>query len=156
MVKAPAVFEQPPELLKVTVPPGAVAATVKPEPKAADAGAWVVTLMVWSAGATVRAAVSLLAAYPPSPAKDAATPVGYEPELIPARLTLLSVATPLPSVVALPALLPLSVNETVLPLTPMELEVSVAVSVAVPAYVPLAGATSTAVDTTPPTSAKQI
>ena len=157
MVNVAPTFEHAPELEKVTAlpEPPPVAATVKLEPKAALAGAWVVTLMAWSAGLTVRTSVLLLAENDPSPAKDALTPVGYEPAVIPARLTLLSVATPLPSVVALPALLPLSMNETVLPLTPMLLEVSVAVSVAVPAYVPVIGATSSVVEATPPTSSKQ-
>ena len=50
MVNVAPTFEQAPELLKVTTlpEPPPVAATVKLEPKAALAGAWVVTLMVWS------------------------------------------------------------------------------------------------------------
>ena len=39
-------FEQAPELVKLTAPPGAVAPTPKLVPNAALAGAWVVTLIV--------------------------------------------------------------------------------------------------------------
>ena len=50
MVKVAPTFEHAPELEKVTALPESppVAATVKLEPKAALAGAWVVTLMAWS------------------------------------------------------------------------------------------------------------
>ena len=42
-------FEQAPELEKTTTPPGADAATEKLEPKTADAGACVETVIVWFA-----------------------------------------------------------------------------------------------------------
>ena len=42
-------FEQAPELENVTTPAGADAATEKLEPKAADSGACVDTVIVWSA-----------------------------------------------------------------------------------------------------------
>ena len=53
--------------------------------------------------------------------------------MIPARLTPLSVATPLPFVLELPTDEPLSVNETVSPLTGLPLEVSVAERLVEPA-----------------------
>src|SRR5438552_14767158 len=49
---------------------------------------------------TVNELLPLLPANIESPAKLAATPVGYVPAAIPARLTLVSVATPLEFVVA--------------------------------------------------------
>src|SRR5207253_6828121 len=67
-----------------------------------------------------------------------------------ARLTLLTVATPLTLVTALPALLPLSVKVIVLPLTGEPLEVSVAERFAVPPYVPLAALTASEVAGTGP------
>src|SRR5690348_1412515 len=66
---------------------------------------------------TVREAEPLLGSYELSPAKLAATPDGYVPGAMPARLAPLSVATPLELVVALPAAEPLSVKLTVSPLT---------------------------------------
>jgi hypothetical protein len=63
------------------------------------------------------------------------------PALIPVRLTLLRVATPLASVVALPTLVPLRVKLTLAPLTAVPLEVSVAESVVVPPKLPVVGAT---------------
>ena len=56
---------------------------------------------------------------------------------------------------ALPTLLPLSVNATDLPLTPLPLEVSVAESVVVPPNVPVAGAAARLVALVPATSLKQ-
>ena len=49
IVNVDPVFEQAPELENVTAPAGAVAATEKPEPKMADSGACVETLIVWAA-----------------------------------------------------------------------------------------------------------
>src|SRR5262249_37270579 len=72
---APA-FVQAPELENETAPPGAVAATPKPVPNTAFAGACVLTVIVWSAFVIVSASESLLGAWPPSPANDAVTPVG--------------------------------------------------------------------------------
>ena len=94
-------FEQEPALENVTgLPePPPVAATVNCVLKAALAGAWVVTVIAWSALATVSELEPLLGSKLASPANDAPTPVGYEPALMPARLTLLSVATPLAFVV---------------------------------------------------------
>ena len=141
IVNVAPVLEQPPPFENVTgLPePPPVAATVNCELKAALVGACVVTLIAWSALETVSELDPLLGSNDASPAKDAPTPVGYEPALIPARLTPLSLATPLPFVTALPALEPLSVNETVLPLTGLPPEVSVADSVVVPPKVPVAG-----------------
>ena len=93
--------------------------------------------IVWPAWATVSVPLALLAWNPLSPAKLAETALGYEPALMPVRLTPLSVATPLAFVVALPTEFALSVNATDLPETGDPLEVSVAVSVAVPPNVPL-------------------
>src|SRR5437867_684377 len=93
-------------------------------------------LMVCVAWPTVNELVPLLARKLESPAKLAATPLFapglYVPTLIPDRLTLSSVATPLALVVALPALLPLSVKLMVLLFTPDPPEVRVAERVAVP------------------------
>ena len=49
IVNVAPVFEQAPELEKVTAPAGAVAATVKLDPKSADDGACVDTVIDWSA-----------------------------------------------------------------------------------------------------------
>ena len=49
IVKVAPEFVQEPALEKLTAPPGAVAATPKLELNAAVDGAWVVTLIVWSA-----------------------------------------------------------------------------------------------------------
>jgi hypothetical protein len=64
--------------------------------------------------------------------------------LIPVRATFKRVATPLEFVTAVPLLTPFSVNETVFPLTAVLFDerVSVAVSVAVPPYVPEAASTA--------------
>ena len=113
------------------------------------------TLIAWSALFTVSEFEPLLASKEPSPANEAPTPVGYEPALIPARLTPLSVATPLPFVLELPTLVPLSVNATDLPLTPLPPEVSVAESVVVPPNVPVAGAADRLVALVAATSLKQ-
>src|SRR5438067_13550159 len=104
MVKTAPELEQAPALENVTALPERppVAATVKCEPTAALAGAWVVTEMAWSALATVSDAESLLGSRPTSPANEAWTPLGYEPAPMPARLAPLSVATPFASVVAPP------------------------------------------------------
>src|SRR5919201_1864443 len=75
---------------------------------------------------TVSDPLPLAAAKPVSPAKLAPTALAYVPALIPERLTLLSVATPLAFVVALPTELPLRVKAMVLPLTPEPAEVRVA------------------------------
>ena len=87
-----------------------------------------------------------------SPAKLAPTPVPYVPALIPDRLALASVATPLPLVVALPTELPLRVKLMVLPLTPEAPEVKVADKLTVPPYVPLAELTDRLVACPPMTS----
>jgi hypothetical protein len=49
IVKLEPVFEQEPALEKLTDPPGALAATEKLELYAAEPGACVVTVIVWSA-----------------------------------------------------------------------------------------------------------
>src|SRR5438876_10100451 len=59
---------------------------------------------------------------------------------MPLRLALLSVAIPLPFVVADPTVAPLSLKVIVLPLTALPLDVSVAESVVMPPYVPVAAA----------------
>src|SRR5689334_5138502 len=147
MVKVAPLLVQAPELENVTgLPePPPLAATVKLEPTAALAGACVVIVIAWSAFATVSESVSLLGSWPASPANDAPTPVGYEPASMPARLTLLTVATPFASVVAPPALEPLRVNATLAPATGSPPDVSVAVSVVVPPNVPVAGETPSVV-----------
>ena len=70
-----------------------------------------------------------------SPANDAATPLLtpglYVPTLIPLKLTPVLVATPDPFVVADPTDTPLSVKPMLLPLTPVPLDVSVAVKLTV-------------------------
>ena len=63
---------------------------------------------------------------------------------MPAKLTLLRVATPVASVVALPTLVPLRVKATVAPLAPAPPDVSVADRFVVPPNVPLAAATLSA------------
>ncbi len=68
--------------------------------------------------------------------------MAYVPALIPARLTPVREATPDAFVVAVPAFVPLSVNVTVLPLTPEVPAVSVAVTAVVPPYSPAAGLTA--------------
>ena len=55
-------FEQAPELEKVTAPAGAVAATEKLEPKIADDGACVETVIVWSAFCALTASTTCGAA----------------------------------------------------------------------------------------------
>jgi hypothetical protein len=128
IVKLAPVFEQAPLLEKVTAlpEPPPVATTEKPVLKTAEAGAWVVTLIAWSALFTVSEAEPLLESKLESPGNDAPTPVGYEPALIPARLVPASVATPLAFVIALPTLEPLSVKLTVSLGTPTLDEVNVA------------------------------
>jgi hypothetical protein len=81
---------------------------------------------------TVNEAVLLLVLYEPSPAKDALTPLGYVPALIPLRLALFSVATPEALVVAVPTELPFSEKLIVFPLTPEPPAVSVADKFVVP------------------------
>ena len=49
IVKLEPVFEQEPALEKLTDPPGALAATEKPELYAAEPGACMVTVIAWSA-----------------------------------------------------------------------------------------------------------
>ena len=62
--------------------------------------------------------------------------------MIPARLTPVSVATPLSSVVALSLALPFSVKLTAFPLRGEPEEVSVALRSVVPPYVPVADVTA--------------
>jgi hypothetical protein len=92
------------------------------------------TVVAVAALATVRLAEPPLDAKLESPAKLAATALGYVPALMPDKLILLRVATPLPSVVALPALLPFNVKLIILPLMVelSEVLLSVAESVVVP------------------------
>src|SRR5262245_60481668 len=75
IVNVAPVFEQLPALENVTGPPGAVAATVNCALNAALAGAWVVTVIVWSARATVSEPEPVLGSKPVSPANEAPTPV---------------------------------------------------------------------------------
>ena len=149
--------EQPPPFENVTAlpEPPPVAATVNWLLKTALAGACVMTVIVWSAGFTVSAAVPELELKLLSPANDAVTPVGYEPAPMPTRLALFSVAVPVPSVVALPTLFPLSLNEIDSPGTGLPAEVSVAESVAIPPNVPLAAAGAVLVVAPLATSVKQ-
>src|SRR6476659_8917628 len=101
-------------------------------------------VIVSGAGLIVTLLLALLGASVVSPAKLAPPPVGYVPALMPARLTLLRMARPLPLVVAvLPAkALPLSVKVIVLPPTPLPLPyVNVACRVVVPPKAPVAAAT---------------
>jgi hypothetical protein len=49
IVNVPAEFEHEPALEKLTAPAGALAATVKLELNGAADGAWVVTVIAWSA-----------------------------------------------------------------------------------------------------------
>src|ERR1043165_4721307 len=93
----------------------------------------VITGVAWL---TVSEAVPLLAEHPVEPVKLAPTPVGYEPALMPARLALLRVAVPVPSVTALPTPLPFSVKLTVLPDNGLPAAVSVADKFTVPPWVP--------------------
>ena len=58
IVNAAPEFEQTPELENVTAPPGAVAATEKLEPKVADNGACVETVIVWSAFCALTASTT--------------------------------------------------------------------------------------------------
>ena len=67
-----------------------------------------------------------------SPANETLTPVGYDPALMPANEALLIVATPLAFVTAVPTEFPFNEKDRVFPLTPVELEVSVADTDAVP------------------------
>ena len=77
-------------------------------------------VIVWPALFTVNELLPELKANEASPAKFAPTPVGYVPPLMPLRLTLESVATPLAFVVAVlftnPE--PFKLKLTVLPFTP--------------------------------------
>src|SRR4051794_8053916 len=104
-------FEQAPELENVTgLPePPPVAATPKLVLNTALPGACVLTVIVWLAIPTFSELEPPLGAYVPSPANDAATPVGYVPALMPERLALPRVAMPFAFVEALPTLFPLSV-----------------------------------------------
>ena len=112
-------------------------------------------MIAWSALLTVSEFEPLLGSKLPSPGNEAPTPVGYEPALIPARLTFESVATPLAFVIALPTLVPLSVKLTVSLGTPTADEVSVALSVVVPPKVPVAGAAARLVALVAAVSVKQ-
>ena len=113
------------------------------------------TLIAWSALLTVSEFEPLLGSNEPSPANEAPTPVGYEPALIPARLTPLSVATPLPFVLALPTLRAVERERDRLAAHAAAAEVSVAESVVVPPNVPVAGAAARLVALVPATSLKQ-
>src|ERR1044071_4610201 len=122
--------EQPvePLALKVTaplvVPP--VVLSVAVFPKVTGLGVASAVSAAWLALSTVSALLPLLDAKLESPAKLAPTPVGYVPALIPDKLTLVRVATPLLFVVAVPTDVLLSLKLMVLPFTPDPLEVSVA------------------------------
>ena len=74
---------------------------------------------------------------------------------MPARLTLLSVASPFESVIALPTLFPFSVKETDSPATPTELDASVADRLVVPPYVPVAAPAASVVAAALDVSRKQ-
>src|SRR5207247_3042565 len=76
--------------------------------------------------ATMRSALALLGAYKSSPANVALTALAYVPGLIPIKLTPATLATPIWSVVAVPAREPLSVKLTSRPATGEEAEVNVA------------------------------
>jgi hypothetical protein len=134
MVNVAPVFEQEPALENVTAfpEPPPVAATVNWPLKTAEAGACVVTVIAWSAWFTVSELEPELGSKELSPGNEADTPVGYVPALIPARLALASVATPLPFVIALPTLEPFSEKFTVSLGTGLPPEVSVAESDVVP------------------------
>jgi hypothetical protein len=85
---------------------------------------------------TVSGPVPLLAWKPLSPPKFADTPDGYVPAfVVPSEAV--TVATPVASVVPVPTELPLIPNAIVLPETGNPLDVNLAVTVAVPPYVPL-------------------
>jgi hypothetical protein len=88
----------------------------------------------------VRVAEPLVPANPDPAAKLALTPDVYVPALIPARLTLLRVAVPLPFVVAVPTFAPFNLKDTVwLPTgAPPAVTVKVAERLTVPPNVPLA------------------
>ena len=63
IVTVPAAIEQPPVVVIATVrPEEAVAATGKDEPNTADAGAAVVTVIVWLAGLMVKDCKTVVAA----------------------------------------------------------------------------------------------
>jgi hypothetical protein len=91
---------------------------------------------------TVSDAVPELEPKLASPAKLTATPAGYVPALIPARLALAMLATPEAFVVAFPTEFPLRVKETVFPLTGEPADVNVAERAVVPPYVPVADDTA--------------
>src|SRR4051794_6680118 len=112
-------FVQEPPLEKVTAlpEPPPVAATLKLALNAAVDGACWVTEMAWSALFTVSELEPLLASSVAVAANEAPTPVAYVPALMPARLAAAIVATPPAFVTALPAELPLRVNETDSPAT---------------------------------------
>src|SRR6185503_2761812 len=92
---------------------------------------------------------------PESPAKEAPTPVAYEPAATPARLTPETVATPLAFVCALPAPAPFSVNATGSFATGVPLFVSVAERLVVPPNVPVAEPTASVVAAAEDVSVKQ-
>src|SRR5205085_9673624 len=98
-------------------------------------------VMVWLAMLMVKALEPLLGAKLTSPAKLAATPVGYEPALIPAKLAADNVAMPEGLVVALPTPVPFRVKLIDLPLTPELLDESVAGRFVVPPKVPVPATT---------------
>ena len=93
-----------------------------------------VTFGLTVAAFTVSELLPLLARKFESPTKLALKPPAYVLVLIPDRLTLDSVATPLAFVVAVPALVPLSAKLMVLPLTaePSEVLARVAERLTVP------------------------
>src|SRR5438132_4593548 len=76
--------------------------------------------------ATMRSALALLGAYKSSPANIALTAPAYVPGLIPSKLTPVTLAKPLASVVAVPAGEPLSVKLTSRPATGVEADANVA------------------------------
>src|SRR5262245_14823122 len=89
-------------------------------------------------------AVPLAAGTVPSPAKLANTASGCAPAPRPPTLTPASVATPLPLVTADPTGEPFSENAMLLPPTGAAPTVSVAESVVVPPYTPVAAAGTSA------------
>jgi hypothetical protein len=93
----------------------------------------------------VRLFVPLLPPNAVSAVKLASTPVAYVPALIPLTLTFERVATPEVFVVADPAGSPFSLNATLLPLTPVAPDFSVAERLVVPPYVAVAGAAASVV-----------
>src|SRR5207249_4556360 len=82
---------------------------------------------------TVNELLPLLAMKFESPAKLALRPLAYVFALMPDRLTLFSVATPLPFVAALPTFVPLSMKPILLFATPDPFEVKVAARLTMPA-----------------------